>query len=108
MELGKTATITAKGVILPNVKTLNVKVAEGSEFKVTLVDGNKAVDTCAYTVTDKGTQKEVNPGETVLTADNSNPNNSVELLFNAPATTYSGTYTGTVNFTVSVDDKSAS
>ena len=32
VELGTTATIKAKDVILPNGKTLNVKVAEGSEF----------------------------------------------------------------------------
>ena len=63
VELGNTATITATGVTLPDDKQLNVKVAEGSEFKVAL-DGNPALDTCEYTVTDvtnKTATKEVTP-----------------------------------------------
>ena len=86
---------------LPDGKELNVKVADSSEFKVALGD-----DTRDYKVYNGET--EVKPGNTVLTADNDNPNNSVTLQFNTPttATTYSGTYTGTVPFTVSVDDKS--
>ena len=102
VTLGNTVTITATGVTLPDNKKLNVKVAEGSKFEVAQVDdNNKVVDTCAYTVT-KG-ETEVKPGNTVLTADKTNPNNSVELLFKAPATTYSGEYKGTVTFTVSVE-----
>ena len=98
------ATISASGVVLPDDKQLNVKVADGSPFEVTL-DG----DTRAYTVTnvtDGGT--EVKPGgNPVLTVVNGVAESSVKLQFNKPeSTTYSGTYTGTVNFTVSVDDKS--
>lgn len=111
VQLGTTATIKAKDVILPNGKTLNVKVAEGSEFKVAL-DGNPALDTCEYTVTDvtnKTATKEVPPLVPVLTAVSGESEKNVELQFNKPeSTTYSGTYTGTVTFTVSVDNKSAS
>ena len=108
VELGNTATIAATGVTLPNGKELNVKVADGSEFKVAL-NG----DTCVYTVTNKGDTANnpngtsVTPGTTVLTAENGNK--TVTLQFNKPkTTTYSGTYTGTVSFTVSVDDKPTS
>ena len=103
VELGNTATITAKGVTLPDDKRLNVKVADDSKFEV-MLDG----DTREYTVTN------VTDGETpvdrvnpVLTAVNGVAESSVELQFNKPeSTTYSGTYTGTITFTVSVDDKS--
>lgn len=103
VTLGSTATITAKGVTLPDDKRLNVKVADDSKFEV-MLDG----DTREYTVTN------VTDGETpvdrvnpVLTAVNGVAESSVELQFNKPeSTTYSGTYTGTITFTVSVDDKS--
>lgn len=110
VTLGNTATITAKDVILPNGKELNVKVAEGSEFKVAQVDDNDAVvDKCAYTVTKGETKIPVNPSDTVLTAVKGESEKTVELQFNKPeTTTYSGEYKGTVKFTVSVDDKSAS
>lgn len=110
VELGNTATITATGVILPDDKQLNVKVAEGSEFKVAQVDDNDAVvDKCAYTVTKGETKTPVNPSDTVLTAVKGESEKTVELQFNKPeTTTYSGEYKGTVKFTVSVDDKSAS
>ena len=98
VELGYTATITATGVILPNEKQLNVKVATDSPFEVTL-DG----DTRTYTVYNGETK--VDPGDTVLTAENGNNDKTVDLQFNAPkTTTYSGEYKGTVKFTVSVDD----
>lgn len=110
VELGNKATIKAKDVILSNGKTLNVKVAEGSEFKVAQVDDNDAVvDKCAYTVTKGETKTPVNPSDTVLTAVNGESEKTVELQFNKPeTTTYSGEYKGTVKFTVSVDDKPAS
>ena len=102
VELGKTVTIEATGVPLQDGKELKVIVAEGSKFEVAQVDDNNiVVDKCAYTVT-KG-KDEIKPRDTVLTVESSGAENSVELLFDAPATTYSGTYTGTVTFTVSVD-----
>ena len=106
VELGNKATIKAKDVILPNGKTLNVKVAEGSKFEVAQVDDNDAVvDKCAYTVTKGETKTPVNPSDTVLTAVNGESEKTVELQFNKPeTTTYSGEYKGTVKFTVSVDD----
>lgn len=110
VELGNTATITATGVTLPDDKQLNVKVAEGSEFKVAQVDDNDAVvDKCAYTVTKGETKTPVNPSDTVLTAVKGESEKTVELQFNKPeTTTYSGEYKGKVTFTVSVDDKPAS
>lgn len=105
VELGNKATIKAKDVILPNGKTLNVKVAEGSKFEVAQVDDNDAVvDKCAYTVTKGETKTPVNPSDTVLTAVNGESEKTVELQFNKPeTTTYSGEYKGTVKFTVSVE-----
>ncbi|WP_455488856.1 hypothetical protein [Gemmiger sp.] len=109
VELGNTATITAKGVTLPDDKRLNVKVADDSKFEV-MLDG----DTRTYTVTNKDEDPDnpngtpVTPGDTVLTAENGN-NKTAYLQFNKPeTTTYSGEYKGTVKFTVSVDDKPAS
>ena len=105
VELGNKATIKAKDVILPNGKTLNVKVAEGSKFEVAQVDDNDAVvDKCAYTVTKGETKTPVNPSDTVLTAVNGESEKTVELQFNKPeTTTYSGEYKDTVKFTVSVE-----
>ena len=58
---------------------------------------NDTVDTCEYTVT-KG-ETTVNP----VTAVNGDTPKPVALQFNKPETTsYSGTYNGTVIFTVSV------
>lgn len=111
VELGNPtpATIKAEGVTLPTNKQLNVKVAEDSVFTVSLSDGTKAVDTQAYTVTKEDGTTKVTPGDTVLTAGNGDTEKSTMLTFNAPdSTKYSGEYTGTVTFTVSVDDKQAS
>ena len=108
VELGGTPvekTISATGVVLPDGKQLNVKVADDSKFKVTL-DGT-GEDEQAYTVTNG--ESTVNPGDTVLSVADSVESESTNLTFSAPqSTTYSGTYTGTVTFTVSVDEKSAS
>ena len=109
VELGNTVTVTATDVTLPSGKQLNVTMSttDNEPFKVT--QGN---DKCEYTVYKGATaenpgETEVTPGSTVLTAENGK-SKTVYLKFNAPATTYSGKYTGTVNFTVSVDAKSAS
>lgn len=106
VELGSKATIEAKDVTMPDGKKLNVKVANGSKFEVALKNGTETVETCTYTVTDvtdEDTKKEVHPSDTVLTADNNSSDTSVILQFNAPTTTYSGTYEGTVTFTVGVE-----
>lgn len=101
VELGDKATIKATDVTLPTDKQLNVKIgSNNSKFEVTLDD-----DTREYTV-NNGT---VTSGSTVLIVNNSATSGSAELTFNTPeSTTYSGTYQGTVTFTVSVDDKSTS
>ena len=113
VTLGNTVTITAEGVILPTDKQLKVAVSTtDNKFEVAQVDkNNTVVDRCAYTVTNNGDTPNnlngtpVTPGATVLTAENGK-NKTVFLQFNAPATTYSGEYKGTVNFTVSVDNAS--
>ena len=113
VTLGNTVTITAEGVILPTDKQLKVAVSTtDNKFEVAQVDkNNTVVDRCEYTVTNKGDTPNnlngtpVTPGATVLTAENGK-NKTVFLQFNAPATTYSGEYKGTVNFTVSVDNAS--
>lgn len=102
VELGSTAAIKANGVILPDDKQLNVKVADGaagSEFKVAL-DGTTDV-TASYKI--KSGDNELTPGSTVLTAGNGE-NSGTTLTFLKPdAAPYAGSYTGTVLFTVSVD-----
>ena len=111
VQLGSTVTVTAEGVILPTDKQLKVAVSTtDNKFEVAQVDkNNTVVDRCEYTVTNKGDTPNnlngtpVTPGATVLTAENGK-NKTVFLQFNAPATTYSGEYKGTVKFTVSVDD----
>ena len=104
VELGNTVKIEATGVTLPDNKQLNVKVAKDSKFEVALGD-----DTRPYTVTKGEAKTTVNPNDTVLTVESGGTGNSVELTFNPPkTTTYSGTYEGTVTFTFSVDDNSAS
>lgn len=114
VQLGSTVTVTAEGVILPTGKQLNVAVSttDNKPFEVAQVDkNNTVVDRCAYTVTNNGDTPNnlngtpVTPGTTVLTAENGK-NKTVFLQFNAPATTYSGEYKGTVNFTVSVGNAS--
>ena len=113
VELGSKpaeVTIAATGVTLPDDKQLNVKVADNSKFEVALVVNGKPVDPHEYKVTDvtnNNATKEVTPGNTVLTVESSETEKSVKLQFNTPdPTTYSGTYTGTVTYNVSVDDKS--
>lgn len=64
-------------------------MAEGSEFKVAL-DGNPALDTCEYTVTDvtnKTATKEVTPLVPVLAAVSGESEKTVELQFNKPEST---------------------
>ena len=102
VELGKTATIKAENVTLPDGKQLNVKVDKDSKFEVKLDD-----DTVEYTV--KNGETDVTPGSTVLSVtENTEGETTASLKFNAPTSTkYSGEYTGTVTFTVSVDDKAS-
>lgn len=112
VELGDretTATISADGVVLPDGKQLNVKVADDSEFKVTLEgDTSENPDSATYSVKDAKNEL-VNSGSTVLTVSENTESISTDLTFSAPSSTnYSGKYTGTVTFTVSVDDKTAS
>ena len=104
-----TATISATGVVLPDGKQLNVKVANDSKFEVTLDgDTSENPDSASYSVTNANNEQ-VTLGSTVLTAEKDDTEKSTILTFNTPSSTkYSGTYTGTVTFTVSVDEKSAS
>ena len=106
VELGSTATISAHGVILPDDEQLNVKVANDtndaadSEFKVTL-DGTTDV-TASYKI--KSGDDELTPGSTVLTAKNGNTPETTLTFLKPDAAPYAGSYTGTVLFTVSVDE----
>ena len=101
---GDAATIRATDVVLPTGKQLNVKVDSSSKFTVTLDGTNE--DEQTYTVTHGNVP--VKPGDTVLSVSQSTASASTDLIFNPPSsTTYSGTYTGTVNFTVSVDEKTS-
>ena len=106
VELGSTATIKANGVILPDDEQLNVKVANDTndaadrEFKVTL-DGTTDV-TASYKI--KSGNEELTPGSTVLTAKNGNTSETTLTFLKPDAAPYAGSYTGTVLFTVIVDE----
>ncbi len=101
VTLGETATVTAERVSVGEQQQVAVKLtATGDAF--TLTNGGSGV--VEYTVTRGGTA--VNSGDTVLllTADSAETE-SVELTFGMPPrAVFAGVYTGTVTFTVSVED----
>lgn len=98
VTLGETAKIKAENVVVPYKK--HVAVTIGGEFKLTTEEGAEI----RYTV--KNGENEVSIGDTVLTV---NPDNSASgsatLMFVKPGdVTYAGNYSGTVTFTVSVEN----
>ena len=109
-----TATIKAESVNVAADYSLNVKLTgtgiDGTGTDFTLVLQDDATETLAYTVT-KGTDEEKTPvkvDDTVLTVAGGKANSSGSsiLTFNLAENAvvkYSGSYTGTVTFTVSVE-----
>lgn len=100
VTLGDTVTVSAENVVVEKGKQVEVKLS-GDAFKLTSGE-NAEIN---YTVTKDGAA--VGVSDTVLTV---NPvdgaSGSATLSFVAPSKlTYAGTYTGTVTFTVSVENE---
>ncbi len=104
VKLGETATIKAENVVVDEGQQVNVKITATSEddnsFKVT----NGKTAKLNYTVTDNN--KTYALGDAVLSVNPATADNGENTLtFTAPQDiTYAGTYTGTITFTISVDD----
>lgn len=105
VTLGETATIRAENVVIEKGKCLKVKLSgtngENNAFTLSTAEGAEIT----YTVQDSGSNT-VAVGGTVLAV---NPeiasNGDTKLSFAAPQTiTYAGEYTGTVMFTISVEN----
>ena len=100
VELGGEATISAENVVVAKGKQVEVSISDANGFVATTAEGAELT----YSV--KNGEATVDEGDTVLAV---NPKNgktgSTTLSFIAPETVkYAGTYTGTVIFTVSVND----
>ena len=104
VTLGQTATIKAENVVVDEDKQLEVKLTGTSDmdnaFKVTSAEGAEL----EYTV--KSETNDISINDNILTV---NPDNSdsgtAALTFNVPnGITFAGKYTGTVTFTVSVEN----
>ncbi|MCD7762995.1 MAG: hypothetical protein LUI14_07315 [Lachnospiraceae bacterium] len=114
--LGGTATINATGVTVSSGKSLVVKLTGTSEtdnaFKVRnlLDNGGSGTGALTYTLTkgETGSEEDVSVGDTILTVagGTTDASGSVQLNFGTPTDTpqFAGDYTGTVTFTVSVED----
>ena len=104
VTLGGTATIKAENVVVAKGKQVVVKLtgASGADntFTVKTAEGAEI----AYTITKDASN--VTIGDTVLAVNPATANNSSSnLKFIAPDTvTYAGEYSGTVTFTVSVEE----
>ncbi len=110
VTLGQTVTIKAEDVVVDKGKQVNVKLTaasgESNAFKLTTPEGAELT----YTVTkgDASAGAPVAVGDTVLTVNPSTASGGNAVLnFLAPADAaiaYAGHYTGTVTFTVVVED----
>lgn len=102
-ELGKTATVSAEGVVLEKGNQLTVKLSGTSEtdnsFKLKTAEGAEL----EYTV--KKSETTVDVGDTVLTVNpETADNSSAELQFVSPSNVqYAGDYSGTLTFTIAVE-----
>lgn len=104
VELGETATISAKDVVVASGKQVAVTLTgtSGDNNAFTLKSAEGAV--ISYTV--QKDSQDVSLNDTVLTVNpKDGTTGSTTLSFIAPSSiTYAGDYTGTVTFTISVAD----
>lgn len=104
VTLGETATVSAQNVVLENGKQVELAITGTSEDDHTFKLKNDHGSTLDYEIRKDGAGIAI--GETILAVNPAAANNgSVDLSFLAPDTIpYAGTYTGTVTFTVSVEN----
>lgn len=105
VSLGKTAEVKAENVVVEKGKQVEVKLSGTSDSGNAFV--LKAAEGAEITYSVMNGENTVNVGDTVLTV---NPvdgaSGSATLYFVAPSDfTYAGIYTGTVTFTVSVENE---
>ena len=104
VTLGDTVTVSAENVVVEKGKQVEVKLSGTSgtdnAFMLKTAEGAEIL----YGVTNS--ENAVNVGDVVLTVNpDDGASGSAALRFVAPSKlTYAGTYTGTVTFTVSVED----
>ncbi len=108
VTIGDSATISASDVVVGEGSTLQVSITatsadNGEDFTIASSDGS-GDDTVEYTV--KSGSTSYNLGDPVLTVDPaSSDSGSVALTFalaDGETPTYSGTYSGTMTFTVAI------
>lgn len=104
VTLGETATVSAQNVVLESGKQMVLAITGTSEDDHTFKLKNDQGLTLDYEIRKDGAGIAI--GETLLAVNPVVANNgSVDLSFLAPDTIpYAGTYTGTVTFTVSVEN----
>ena len=106
VTLGTSADVSASNVVVAKGSKVVVKLTGTSGTNNAFTVKNTEGEELAYTV--KNGTKNVNVGDTVLTVNpESATTGSATLNFNAPdanSIKYSGTYSGTVTFTVSVEN----
>lgn len=109
VTLGGNVNVAASNVVIPKGKQMVVKLtgASGADntFKVKTTEGAELDYTVSMVGTgDTKTPVGIDTEILVVNPDNS-ASGSAQLLFSQPTSvTYAGTYTGTVTFTVSVED----
>jgi len=105
VKLGESTTVSASGVIVDEGKEVVVKLTGTSGANNAFTLSNGKTGTITYEVKKGSTALTI--GSTVLTVNpKTSDNGSQELTFNSTTKKpkYSGSYTGTVTFTVSVEN----
>ena len=106
---GDAVSVSMTGSALLAAQQVEVSVAEDTAFNL-YYGGNTNDDSIAYQVFAGDSQTALTAGQTILTGNNTEAGkpNQVDLTFDVTGTPkYSGDYTGTITFTVSVGIKDA-
>lgn len=98
--------------VIAEGKQLNITATgSGTNGAFTIKNGDKGTETLVYTVTKDSDTAGINAGDTILSVDSGTNTGDVALTFTLKTTSKSaevaGSYSGTVTYTASVDDKSA-
>ena len=104
VALGDTATVSATGVNVASGSNLVVKLTDAGSFTLTSAEGAAL----SYSITCNNATVGVNDTLLTVAGGTANSSGSAQLSFSQPTTPvkYSGSYTGSVTFTVSVETPS--